>query len=249
MNHNGPFSTTFGTDVFQSKPFWQVEVALDRGALPLTTNCITNLDINLGSIKGTPTLIDTIAPTLGLECSFECHSSSLPNGIGTNRLFGTSRKHNVILVKAESGQNFLRQVQNSHNLGFQLLRKTIDVSIILGKSTYTHQTVECSGSLVSVDGSKFCPSNGQVTVGSKLILVHQAMERTVHGFDLILFVFDIHLIKHIRAIEIKMSGSFPQVQVRNMGSVDDVITTILMGILPEILNQLSYFGSLGVPKH
>ena len=99
-----------------------------------------------------------------------------------------------------------------------------------------------------VDSSQLGPSKGQVTVRAKFILVHQTMERTVHRFDLVLFIFHIHLIEHILSIKVKMTRRLPQFNVSNMWGIHDIITVGNVSILPKVLDDASDFGTFGVPK-
>mmetsp|Transcript_106664 Transcript_106664/g.308618 ORF Transcript_106664/g.308618 Transcript_106664/m.308618 type:complete len:362 (+) Transcript_106664:328-1413(+) len=109
--------------------------------------------------------------------------------------------------------------------------------------------MKSSRAFISVDSSQLCPPDRQVTIGSELVLVHQAVERAVHRLDLIGFVFNIHLIKHIRSVEIKVTRCLPQVQIGNVRGVYNVVSAIFMSILPKVFDHLSDFGTLWMPEH
>jgi hypothetical protein len=136
--------------------------------------------------------------------------------------------------------------------------------------------VECSGSLVSetsnetsdrplalrrvkqlstlgrnspVNSSKFSPSNGEISIGTKFILVHEAVKWAIHGLDLVLLVLDIHLIEHVRPVKIEMTRRFPQIQVCDVRGVYDVITPFLMRVFPKVFNKLTNFRSFGMPEN
>jgi hypothetical protein len=74
------------------------------------------------------------------------------------------------------------------------------------------------------------------------------VEWTIHWLDLVLLVLDVHLIEHIIFVKIEMARGFPQVQVCNMRSVDNVIPSFFMRSLPKVFNNLTNFGSFGVPE-
>jgi hypothetical protein len=101
---------------------------------------------------------------------------------------------------------------------------------------------------VPIHGTKFAPTNGQVTVRSKFVLVHETVKGTIHGLDLIFLIFHFHGFKHALLVKVKMPRSLPQIQVGNMRCVDNVIAIILMSLLPEILNLTTNGGSLWMPK-
>jgi hypothetical protein len=74
------------------------------------------------------------------------------------------------------------------------------------------------------------------------------MERAIHGFDLIHFILYIHLVKHSLFVKIEVPRSLPKIKVRNMRSVDNVITLIDVFCFPEILNFATNSRSFGVPE-
>mmetsp|Transcript_11062 Transcript_11062/g.32042 ORF Transcript_11062/g.32042 Transcript_11062/m.32042 type:complete len:219 (+) Transcript_11062:809-1465(+) len=122
------------------------------------------------------------------------------------------------------------------------------MGIILGETSNAEKSVEGTRTLVPVYSSELTPSDGEISIRSQLIGIHQTMEGAVHRFDLVHFIFDIHLIKHIRAVEIKMARRFPQVQVGNVWGVNDIISILLVGGLPEIFDDLANLGSLRMPE-
>ena len=99
-----------------------------------------------------------------------------------------------------------------------------------------------------VDGSELSPTDGKVTVRSECILVHETMERAVHGLDLELLFIDGHLVEHVILVEIKVTGRLPKVEVGNMRCVDKIVSTVDVGLLPKVFNLLPDGRSLGVPK-
>mmetsp|Transcript_10564 Transcript_10564/g.22520 ORF Transcript_10564/g.22520 Transcript_10564/m.22520 type:complete len:412 (+) Transcript_10564:1084-2319(+) len=74
------------------------------------------------------------------------------------------------------------------------------------------------------------------------------MEGAVHGFDLILFVLDLHLIEHSLFVEVEVSGSFPQVEIGDVRCVDDVVILVNVLLLPKVFDFTSDGGAFGVPE-
>ena len=106
-----------------------------------------------------------------------------------------------------------------------------------------------AGSLVPVNSAKLGPADGQITIRAKLVLIHETVEWAVHGLDLIFLILDLHLLEHPISVEIVMAGRFPQVQIGDMGRVNDVITIVDVLRLPKILNVAADDRPLGMPKH
>mmetsp|Transcript_6181 Transcript_6181/g.12764 ORF Transcript_6181/g.12764 Transcript_6181/m.12764 type:complete len:327 (-) Transcript_6181:406-1386(-) len=122
------------------------------------------------------------------------------------------------------------------------------MGIILGETTNSEKSMKSSGTLVSVHGSQLGPSNGEIAIGSQSILVHKTMEWTIHWFDLVLFIFNFHLIEHIRLVKVKVPRGFPQVQVGDMRCVNDVVSILFVGLLPEVFDDCANLRSLWMPK-
>mmetsp|Transcript_18403 Transcript_18403/g.36918 ORF Transcript_18403/g.36918 Transcript_18403/m.36918 type:complete len:320 (+) Transcript_18403:2456-3415(+) len=108
--------------------------------------------------------------------------------------------------------------------------------------------MQCSTSLISINCSQFSPPEWQVTVTANRILIHQTMERTIHWFDLVHFILNIHLVKHSFRVKIKVSRSLPKVEICNVRSVNNIVTFLNVLFFPEIFNLTTNCGSFGVPK-
>lgn len=104
-------------------------------------------------------------------------------------------------------------------------------------------------SLVTIHCSKFGPAERKIAVGTQIALEHQTMKWTIHGLDLVLLVFHIHLIKHVGSVELEMARSLPQINIRDVGSVNDIVSVFFVRIFPEIFDDTADLGSLGMPKN
>ena len=56
--HDWLLADTFGRDIFQTKAVGQVKIALNSRALPLSSNSVTDLQVNLGSVECPATLVN-----------------------------------------------------------------------------------------------------------------------------------------------------------------------------------------------
>mmetsp|Transcript_8871 Transcript_8871/g.11306 ORF Transcript_8871/g.11306 Transcript_8871/m.11306 type:complete len:299 (-) Transcript_8871:324-1220(-) len=103
--------------------------------------------------------------------------------------------------------------------------------------------------LVAVHSAEFRPSDGQVAVGAKTLFVNEAMEGAVHGLDLILFPLHIHLVEHALLVKVVVPGSLPQVQVRDVGSVQQIVPARYVLVLPKVFHNTPHGRPLGMPEH
>ena len=101
------------------------------------------------------------------------------------------------------------EVNDIENFVFKLVRSTENMRIILGETPYAHQTMQGSGSLISVHGPQLAPANGELPVTVFAGVEDPDMKGTVHGFKLVFDLIDFHGRIHIFAVEIKMSRSLP----------------------------------------
>eukprot|EP00968_Pinguiococcus_pyrenoidosus_P015053 scaffold1384_cov256-Pinguiococcus_pyrenoidosus.AAC.6 len=72
VDHDRALPLGFGGDVLHVEALGEVEVALDGRALPRAADGILNLDVNLGAVEGTATIVHLVAPTLAIQRLDEC---------------------------------------------------------------------------------------------------------------------------------------------------------------------------------
>jgi hypothetical protein len=75
------------------------------------------------------------------------------------------------------------------------------------------------------------------------------MEWTIHGFNLILFILNFHLLEHTVTVKLVVTGRLPEVKICNMRCKYYVIAIGYMRRLPEIFNLVTDFRSLGMPEN
>mmetsp|Transcript_4626 Transcript_4626/g.13149 ORF Transcript_4626/g.13149 Transcript_4626/m.13149 type:complete len:209 (-) Transcript_4626:1511-2137(-) len=67
VDHDWPLLVVFGRDVVHVESFRQVEIELDRRALPLPAEGVPDLDVNLGPVEGAAAVVHRISPALLVE--------------------------------------------------------------------------------------------------------------------------------------------------------------------------------------
>mmetsp|Transcript_13418 Transcript_13418/g.29139 ORF Transcript_13418/g.29139 Transcript_13418/m.29139 type:complete len:376 (-) Transcript_13418:296-1423(-) len=123
------------------------------------------------------------------------------------------------------------------------------MSIVLSEATNAHQAMKSAGSLITVHGPELSPTDWQIAIRSKLILVHEAVEGAVHGFDLIFLILHLHLLKHAIAVKVVVARGFPQIQIGNVGRVNNVVIVVNVFRLPKFFNVPAYDRPFGMPKY
>jgi len=75
------------------------------------------------------------------------------------------------------------------------------------------------------------------------------MPQAIHWLNDIFLPLYLDWAVQVITIEFPMTAGFPQIQFSNMRGVYDVIATLNVLVLPEILNNTAYYCSLGVPMN
>ena len=141
VNHNGTVFFSICPDVFTVKPQRKLEIKLNGTALPGPSDGILQVEINLGTIEGSVSLIHHIGKSQVVQGASESLCSHLPILIASHRIFRPGGKLHVIF-KPEKLINLINQLGNALDLFSNLFRHHKDMSIVLGKAAHPHQTVE-----------------------------------------------------------------------------------------------------------
>lgn len=136
-----------------------VEVDLDGTALVLSLKSIVDLDVNLGSIEGTISLVDGPGFAVVVEGILEGLFSLVPHGLRTESVLGSRRQLHLV-GEAEDGVNVLKEIHNILDLALDLLRSAENVSVILLESTHSDETAQGAGDFVSVKNTEVGPTDG-----------------------------------------------------------------------------------------
>ena len=163
-----------------------------------------------------------------------------PNGLFR---FGTDLQ---FIFKPEIPHDIPYKAKNPLYLSVQLLRRTNDMGIVLGKLPNPGQPVKHPGPFMAMNQSQFKISLRKISIASYAGTVDDHVRQAVHRFDPIRLLIDLGEI-HIFAVVLKMTGFFPQFGFENLGTLDDLITTFEVFLDLEIFQDVPKHASLGVP--
>mmetsp|Transcript_34177 Transcript_34177/g.82782 ORF Transcript_34177/g.82782 Transcript_34177/m.82782 type:complete len:385 (+) Transcript_34177:128-1282(+) len=223
VDHDGPLLHTLLRHVLEVEPLRQVEVALHRRALPRAPDGVFDFQVDLRSIERPSSLVNGVVPALALESPLQCGLGALPDIIRSDALLRPGAEVYLVVLEPETREDRLGQVQHPHELVLELLGKAEDVRIVLREPPDSHQPVQGPGSFVPVHRAKLCPSDRKFSVRAEAVFVDEAVERAVHRLDLVLLPFHVHLIEHALLVEVEVAGGLPQVQVRDVRGVQELV--------------------------
>lgn len=113
------------------EPLRQVEVELNGAALPFAPQHILYLDIDLGPIEGSPTLINLVVPALQAKGLPKGSLGLFPDLWTAYCLGRLCRQVDFQLCEAQSAHDVFYHVEHASDLGSYLVRQAEDVAIIL----------------------------------------------------------------------------------------------------------------------
>ncbi len=171
----------------------KVEIELYGAALPFPSQRVLDLYVNLGAVKSTASLVHVIFNICPFYRFLKGQRSFGPHGVITyGFFFGTGGKVELEVLEPEFTQHV--QAEGKHPVNFigHLVRTAENMGVILGKPPHPQQSMQHTASLITIDGAKLGPPEGQVAVRPAPVSIHQYMKGAVHGFHVKLLPVNIH---------------------------------------------------------
>src|ERR1035437_617631 len=107
--------------------------------------------------------------------------------------------------------------------------------------------MKCSAFFITINSSKFSPSKGEISIGTKMSFINHDMEWAVHWFNIIILFVHLHIGIHTFLVEAQMTASFPKPAFPHLRRIDYIITIIEVSLSPEIFDFKPYSSTFGVP--
>ena len=103
--------------------------------------------------------------------------------------------------------------------------------------------------LEAVDGAQLGEAEGQLPVAAEARTVDRDVKRAVHRLQLVLHVLDLDRRVHRVLVVLGVPAGLPEVELRDVGAVDEVVPPREVLVAPEVLDLLPDEPALGVPEH
>ena len=205
VDHDRPLLAAVGGDVVELEPFRQVEIQLDRGALPHPADGVFDLEVDFRSVEGTAAFIDFVGPTLALQGFNQSLGGQVPDGVIADGLLGAGGEVDLVIAEIEGGEDPFGEIEDLQDLVADLLRQAEHVGIVLGEAPHPHQTVHHAGPLVAIHRSKLRPADRQFPVAAQFAGVGEHVERAVHRLELVLPFVHLHRAEHALGVEVEVA--------------------------------------------
>ena len=243
VNHDWAVLLSVRSHILQLKPLGQLEVQLNRSALPGTSDAVHQMEVNLRAVEGSVSLVDDIGKTQLVQSSLKGRGRHLPVLVASHGILGTGGQLHMVL-EAEQGIGIIDQSYHALDLILDLLRRHENMRIVLGEAAHTHQAMQLAGFLVTVHQAKLTHADGQIPVGTGLGSVHQHAARAVHRLDREVLAVD-HRRVHIVFIVIPVAGGLPEAAVQDHRRGNLHIAGFLVNLSPVIKKRVFQHHSLG----
>jgi len=164
MNHKRTMRSIIRTNIGHIKAGRFIEIKLDGSTLPGSSKSITDFYINLRTIKSTTTFIYFIFQSKFIQRLAQAFRCSTPISKISNTLFWTSAKIYQKLFKSKMLEHIKSKDDEFFYFFIKLFRSTNDMSIILCKSTNSHQTMQNTRPFITIDSSQFRKTDGKLSI-------------------------------------------------------------------------------------
>ena len=141
VQHDGRAFRAVLVDVVRAESLGHVQIDLQRAALPVTSDGITQHELQLGTIERPFPRIEGVLDPGRLRGSDESLLGMVPNLIPADPLGRAVGKFDAQVLEAEVPIDIQDELGDRDAFGGDLLLGDEDVGIILCEGTHAHQTV------------------------------------------------------------------------------------------------------------
>src|SRR5712692_5209867 len=161
----------------------QVQVDLDRGALPLAADRVLHLDVDLRRVEDAAALVDLVGDLAHAERLAQRALGLVPHLVGAEPLLRPRREIDDRIGVAEGAQELHREVEDLPDLVLRLRGRAEDVRVVLREAAHALHPVERAAALVAVHRAELADAQRQLAVRVDLRLVDLDVTRAVHRLD------------------------------------------------------------------
>src|SRR5499425_378129 len=246
VDHHRALGLTVGVDVLAVEPVGQVQVDLDRGELPGTSQGIVHVDVDLGSVEGSVARVEGIGEPVGLQGLVERLLHLVPLLVGAQPL-GRARGELVRRVQRERLVPLAHQLQERGDLVLELIGPAVEMRVVLGELAHAHEAGEHPRPLVAMAAPHLRVAQGQVAVRPQRPPVYVGGLGAVHGLETERLLLDLQL-EHVLAVVLPVPRLLPQLLVHEHGRGDFLVAPRVEVLARELLELPDEHHPAGEPE-
>ena len=254
MDHNRAVGFVVSAGVGQVETLGQVVVHLNGTQLPLTTDRVLNHKVEFRAVECSLAILNNGVQTLLLRSVDNCLLGLLPVLVRTDILLlviGVAQRYlSGVVVELQGLKDIENDVDNLLELLQQLVGAHEHMSIVLGETTYTSQTVQLATLLVAIYGTELSQTQGQILVRTGLGLVDLAVVGAVHRFEQILLALDggVDRLERVLTILSIVTRSYIELLVTDVRGDNLLVAISLLHTAQELLQAVAQSGTLRQPQ-
>ncbi len=150
VDHHRPLALAALVDVRHVEALGQVEVDLDRRALPLAADRVQHLDVDLRRVEDAATLVDLVRHFAHAERLAERVLRLVPHLVGAEPALRACREVDARVRVAKDAQELHRQVEDLADLLLRLRPGAEDVRVVLREAAHAEHPMERATAFVPV---------------------------------------------------------------------------------------------------
>ena len=248
MQHHHLVLLTVGAVVHDAEALRQVQVHLNGRTLPLASERVLELDVDLGRVERTAALVHFVRQPAALECLAQRLGGEVPLFVGPEILVGRSGRQVAGVLVAELLQQRVHQVEDAGDLVGQLLAGAEDVRVVLGEAAHALHAVQHARALVAVDGAELGIADRQLAIAVLARLIDEDVPGAVHRLGAVGLAVDVHRRVHDVAVVLQVPRDLVELLARDVRGIHELVAVLEMLFLPEGLDLVAHHAALGVPQ-
>ena len=136
----------------------------------------------------------------------------------------------MVVLEAEGGIVILHHADVVSELLRHLVEGAVDVRVVHRQHPDAQQPGQSPGELVAVDGAVLGDTQGQVTVGTLLVAVHEVVHRAVHRLQVVGSVIHLHRRVHRVCVVRQVPAGLEQLLLAQHRRGDSHVAVGLLGL-------------------
>ena len=160
VDHHGAMRFVVAADVLQPESLGKLVVELNCRTLPLPTDGIAYLDVDLGPVERASPLVDPIRDVLPLQCPEQRLLGDVPHVVGPDFFLRPGGEVQAILQAERLVEHKVSQIEHAIYFIFDLVLGAKDMSVVHREAPHTQHAVQGSRALVAVHVGHFRQPDG-----------------------------------------------------------------------------------------
>ena len=183
MQHDGAVLRAVLADVGHVELLRHLEVELYRAALPRASDAVFEMEVYLRAVERAVAWVELVFRAGLFERFFQALLREVPEFWIAHRVFGASREFDVVFEAEYVLVEVAVKLHYRLYFVLYLLRRAVDVRVVLREGAYAHEAVERAGTLVAVDKAEFGHAYRQLAVAVDVALIDEDAAWAVHRLN------------------------------------------------------------------